>query len=129
MDLLHVLLTLVDEKQLRRHRSPALGRIIHSASLLIVLLDCEIPECRLIIGARRSKDRVFCGVPLDGGDGAGVPVKRRDRGWVGSTGGKTEVGLATTQYVRRMRKKNLRFSRYVPEIPHFDPAFVSATEQ
>lgn len=78
VDLLDVLLALVHEEQLRGDVPSALWCRVHCTSLLVVLLDREVPECDLIVRARRGKDRVLGRVPFDGSNGRTVPVEACD---------------------------------------------------
>ena len=84
--LLNVLLTLVDEEQLRWHVAPALSRV-HRTRLLIVLLDRKIPKRDLVVRAGRREDRVLSRMPFDGRNGRRVPGERSHRGriWRGAT--------------------------------------------
>lgn len=80
MDLLDVLLTLVDEEQLRWDVlfTRIAGTVGH---LIIVLFHREIPEGDLVIRTGCRKDGILSWVPLDGCDRGLVPIKRghRDR--------------------------------------------------
>ena len=78
MDLLDVLLSLVNEEQLRRDVlfTRITGAVGH---LIIVLFHREIPEGNLVIRTGCRKDGILCWVPLDGCNRGFVPIKRGHR--------------------------------------------------
>ena len=72
MNLLDILLTLVDEEQLRWD----LLFIRAVSHLIIILFDGKVPERHLIVGTGRGKERVFRWMPFDRRDWGSMPIKR-----------------------------------------------------
>jgi hypothetical protein len=56
MDLFHLLLSLMDEQQLGWNVLTILRSVVHFPSLLVVLLNSEIPKCHLIVSSGCSKN-------------------------------------------------------------------------
>jgi hypothetical protein len=58
VQLFDILLTLMDEKELRRDIRFGAGPVggLDDGCFVFVLLDGEIPECNLVVGARGGED-------------------------------------------------------------------------
>lgn len=58
MQLFDILLTLMNEEELRRDIGFGAGPIggLYDGRFVFVLLNGEIPECNLVVGARGGKD-------------------------------------------------------------------------
>jgi len=74
VQLLDVLLALVDEEQLRRdlQRLP-IGVDGGGGRFVLVVLDRQVPKGELVVRPRGGEDGRVGRVPLDRGDGRGVP--------------------------------------------------------
>ena len=73
MNLLDVFLTLMHEQQLRWDITAALRRVVHRAGFVVVLLDCEIPKCDLVVSSGGCENGIFCRVPFNGSDWPSMP--------------------------------------------------------
>lgn len=76
MHLFDVFLSLVDEKQLRRHILQLSIRIcVPRRNVFGIFFNGQVPYCDLVVRTRGDKGTVLCGVPFDGCNCRFMPVE------------------------------------------------------
>lgn len=130
VDLLDLLLPLVHEQELGRNVLESLGlsRLLRR-SLVVVLLDREVPERDLVVRARRREARVLGRVPLDRRDGGRVPGEGGDGSWGGGLGSSTRRRLVPKHLRTSATKGNDNEPLEVPEVPNLDRSLISSRRQ